>query len=257
MSDVFLYLIIYSFLGWCCECVYCSFGEGEWINRGFLTGPFCPIYGFGAVATLLLLQYLPSRAFAVFFGGMLITSILEYLTSWLMEKLFNARWWDYSEEPFNLHGRVCLLNSVLFGLLCLFLYFDLHPAIQSLVAWFSRDFKLGFLVAFGIYFVVDLGLSVKSALGINIRLKALGELREQILAKYGELDAKWELSQLEEKLRNLNIRDELMEKLENRQKNIGFFERRLMKSFPEMVNKSYPERLEELKRGLKKKQHKK
>lgn len=253
MADIFLYLIIYSFLGWCCECVYCSFGQGEWINRGFLTGPFCPIYGFGAVATLALLQFLPSSALAVFFGGMLITSTLEYITSWAMEKLFNARWWDYSQRPFNIHGRVCLLNSTLFGLLCLFLHFDLHPVIYKSVMLFSQDFKFGFLFAFFLYFIADLSLSIKSSLGINIRLKTLVELREQILVKYAELDAKLELSQLEEKLLTLNIRDELLEKLQKKQKDIGFFERRMMRSFPEMVNKSYPERFEELKKSLKKK----
>lgn len=101
-----------------------------------------------AVSTLVLLQFLPSSATSVFLGGIVITSTLEYITSWIMEKLFNTHWWDYSKRSFNIKGRVCLLNSTLFGLLCLFLYFDLHPIISSLVAFFNYYFKVGFLFAF-------------------------------------------------------------------------------------------------------------
>ena len=252
MVDILLQLIIYSFLGWCCESIYCSLGRGEWINRGFLTGPFCPIYGVGAVVTLGFLKFLPKSVLVVFVGGMLITSTLEYFTSWLMEKLFNARWWDYSKRPFNIKGRVCLLNSTLFGLLCLFLSFDLNPRIEALLAAFSMDFKWGFLVAFFLYFVADFVLAVKSALGINLRLRVLAELREELQEKYQEWSAKLEFAQLEEKILNSDIREELLEKIHKKQKEVGFFERRLMKSFPEMVNKSYPERLEELKKSLKK-----
>ena len=90
MVDIFLQLIIYSFLVWCCESVYCSLGRGEWINRGFLTGPFCPIYGFGAVAALAFLKFLPSSVLVVFVGGMVITSTLEYITSWLLPFVFSS-----------------------------------------------------------------------------------------------------------------------------------------------------------------------
>ncbi len=257
MIDIFLQIIIYSFLGWCCECIYCSFGRGEWINRGFLTGPFCPIYGFGAVITLAFLKLLPSSALIVFLGGIIITSSLEYVTSLVMEKIFNARWWDYSERPFNIQGRVCLLNSTLFGLLCLFLYFDLNPLILKFISKFNFDFKCGFLMAFSLYLIVDLVISIKSALGINIRLKVLTELREQILEKYNEFNEKLDISKLEEKLLALNIKDELFEKMKTKQVNVGFFERRLIKAFPEMKNKSHPERLEELKNSIKMKKGRK
>ncbi len=93
---------------------------------------------------------------------------------------------------------------------------------------------------------------MKSALGINLRLRVLAELREELQEKYQEWSAKLEFAQLEEKILNSDIREELLEKIHKKQKEVGFFERRLMKSFPEMVNKSYPERLEELKKSLKK-----
>ena len=92
----FLWLMIYSIIGWVYESTICSIGHRKLINRGFLNGPYCPIYGTGAVLVLL------------FFAGALVTCSLEYLTSWLMEKLFHARWWDYSKRKFNIGGRVCL-----------------------------------------------------------------------------------------------------------------------------------------------------
>ena len=116
MLNVVLLLIIYSFLGWIVECTYCVLGTGVWINRGFLYGPFIPIYGFGAVLVLGAINYLPNNIFIIFLGSIIITSILEYLTSYLMELFFHTRWWDYSELPFNLNGRICLLNSLLFGI---------------------------------------------------------------------------------------------------------------------------------------------
>ncbi len=252
----FSFIFIFIFLGWCCECIYCSFGKGEWINRGFLTGPFCPIYGFGAIATLGMLQFLPNSTMAVFIGGVIITSTLEYITSWAMEKIFNTFWWDYSSRAFNINGRVCLLNSTLFGLLCLFLTFDIHPQIANFVGLFNIDFKYGFLFAFLIYFITDLCLAVKSALKINIQLKGLMELRNLILEKYDEFGSDLNFHELEEKLKSKNIKDELFSKFNDKQTEIGFFERRLIKSFPEMVNKKYPESLEKIKNDLNKKRQK-
>lgn len=256
LPDVILYLIIYSFLGWCCESLYCSLGTGQWVNRGFLNGPFCPVYGFGAIITLLFLHFVPSSMVGVFIGGILITSTLEYFTSWIMEKLFHARWWDYSKHKFNINGRVCLLNSTLFGILCLFLYFDLHPIIKKAVDFFNLDFKYGFLFAFTLYFIADFTVTIKSVLKINIQLKSLSEIKSKLLEKYPQLKEKFDLSELEENLKNLNIKEELLEKLNFKQHDLKFFERRLIKAFPEMSSKSYPEHLEKLKQNLKKLKHK-
>lgn len=251
LIDILLCLIIYSFLGWCCESIYCSLAKGEWINRGFLTGPFCPIYGFGALITLYFLQYLPNSALIVFIGGLLLTSTLEYVTSWLMEKCFNARWWDYSKRPFNLNGRVCLLNSTLFGLMCLFLYYDVHPNIVTFLRYFNNDFKMGFLAAFMLYFIVDLTLAIRSALGINIRLKTVNQLREQLIEKYGTIDNKLDLKQLEKYLAEHNIRDDLSDKFKQSIHQVNFFERRLMHSFPQLQHHQYPKQLEQLKEEAK------
>ena len=142
--DALLYLMIYSFLGWCCECVYCSIGQKKLVNRGFMTGPFCPIYGFGALGIIYFLTFLPDSVSIVFLGSMFIASLLEYITGATMEKIFHTRWWDYSEHRFNLNGHVCLLNAVLFGILGVALKFDLHPTFRAVVLPLSYEFKMVF-----------------------------------------------------------------------------------------------------------------
>ena len=141
---LFLTFIIYAFFGWCCECIYCSIPAKKLINRGFLTGPICPVYGFGAVIVFQALRPLGSNIFLTFFGGLLLTSTLEYITSFLLEKLFHLSWWDYSKRKFNLHGRVCLRNSLLFGILCVFAVHVIDPWVSGLVLSLSVE-MLSFL----------------------------------------------------------------------------------------------------------------
>ena len=131
--SVILYFIIYSFLGWCCETVYCSILQKKFVNRGFLYGPLCPMYGCGALLVLYLLRDVRASILPLFLSGMVVTTILEYLTSVLLEKLFHMKWWDYSAMPFNINGRVCLLNSCEFGALSVFVVMVLHPAVTRLV----------------------------------------------------------------------------------------------------------------------------
>ena len=127
--DYVLYFFAYSFLGWVCECLYCGIPARRFINRGFLEGPYCPIYGWGALIVIFALTPLRDYPPLLFLGAMIFTSVLEYVTSWLMEKLFHSKWWDYSERPFNLNGRICLLNSFLFGVMGLVVMYVVHPFI--------------------------------------------------------------------------------------------------------------------------------
>ncbi|WP_346961821.1 putative ABC transporter permease [Clostridium sp.] len=113
-SVLFMYWIIYSLLGWVVETIYCSVIDGYFVGRGFLNGPLCPIYGFGELFLLLLLNQYSDNIAIVLILSMIYTTIIEYITSFIMEKLFKMRWWDYSEHKFNIGGRVCLKNSFLF-----------------------------------------------------------------------------------------------------------------------------------------------
>lgn len=133
MEYIFTYWLIYAFFGWIIETIYTSVPAGELQDRGFLSLPIIPIYGFGALIVAFLLQPLSSHPLMIFISGIIATSALEYATSYLMEKLFNMRWWDYSQQKYNIHGRICIKNSLLFGLLSIALVEIIHPMIHSFV----------------------------------------------------------------------------------------------------------------------------
>jgi uncharacterized membrane protein len=112
---LFLLFIIYAMAGWAIEVFNCYIYQKKWVNRGFLIGPYCPIYGFGSVFITLLVPQ-TNDIVSTFLKSMAICSILEYLTSYMMEKLFKTRWWDYTKNKFNINGRICLETMIMFGL---------------------------------------------------------------------------------------------------------------------------------------------
>lgn len=162
----FLWLMIYSVIGWVYESTICSIGQRKLINRGFLNGPYCPIYGTGAVLVLLVLGRIQNPVL-LFFAGAVLTCSLEYLTSWLMEKLFHARWWDYSKRKFNIGGRVCLIGAVVFGAFSVVLILVLHPWVKSLTDRLT-DTALTWICAILLVGIVsDFIVTVKGLLGTH------------------------------------------------------------------------------------------
>lgn len=125
----FLYFIILAILGWIMEVTLQLVQKHKFSNRGFLIGPYCPIYGCGGVLITLALSNLSGHPVALFSTAILICGVLEYLTSYLMEKIFNARWWDYSNNKFNINGRVCLETIIPFGILGLVLIYLINPFV--------------------------------------------------------------------------------------------------------------------------------
>ena len=127
----FLLFMIYSVAGWIMEVTCKSFEAKKFINRGFMIGPYCPIYGWGAIFITILLKRYISDWIVLFFMSMITCGILEYLTSYVMEKLFHARWWDYSKRKYNINGRICLETLVPFGLLGLTIMYITNPIILN------------------------------------------------------------------------------------------------------------------------------
>jgi len=118
---------IYSFFGWLMESVKLSIPSKKFINRGFLIGPYCPIYGTGVFLITILLRKYNDDIWITFFMSLLICGTLEYLTSYIMEKLFKARWWDYSQRKFNINGRICLETLIPFGIAGTFIIYVANP----------------------------------------------------------------------------------------------------------------------------------
>ena len=128
----FLLFSSYSFLGWIMEIINTFRVEKKFVNRGFLIGPYCPIYGCGVLLITLLLKKYQDDIVVTFIFSVLICGILEYITSYLLEKIFHARWWDYSKRKFNINGRICLENLIIFGILGCFIVYILNPFIINL-----------------------------------------------------------------------------------------------------------------------------
>ena len=128
------YFFIYAFLGWCAEVVFAAAQKGTFVNRGFLNGPLYPIYGVGLVAVVALLAPVQDSLGLLYLGAVLLTSAIELVTGFLMEKLFHQRWWDYSTMPFNIGGYVCLLFSLIWGLACVLIVDVVHPLVAGFVA---------------------------------------------------------------------------------------------------------------------------
>lgn len=129
---------LYSFCGWIYESTLVSIQHKTWVNRGFLNGPIVPIYGAGATAVYLFLSGIPDEPVLIFVIGMLVATVLEYLTSYVMEKLFHAKWWDYSNYKYHFQGRICLLASLLWGFLSLLMMDVLQPFMNSVIASIPR-----------------------------------------------------------------------------------------------------------------------
>lgn len=129
----FLLFIAYSFIGWCIEVICKLFQYKKFINRGFLIGPYCPIYGTGAILITFLLKKYTNDPIALFIMSIIICGILEYLTSYIMEKIYHARWWDYSQRKFNINGRICLNTIIPFGILGCFIMYISNPFLLELI----------------------------------------------------------------------------------------------------------------------------
>lgn len=176
-----LYFFFYSAAGWAFESTYCSIGERKIINRGFLTGPMCPIYGTGTlVMEVLLYNPFKNNPIAVFLLGMVFCDIVEYLTSFLMEKLFNARWWDYKNELLNIKGRICLKHTIIWGMGSLAFVKLVHPKIEVLFKRFSDSTIKTIVLIILAVFTVDVIAAVIKASDIKKLLGKLRELKELI-----------------------------------------------------------------------------
>lgn len=171
-----LTFVIYAFIGYICEVVYCSVGKRRLVNRGFLYGPWLPIYGFGGLIVNIFLIPLKSYPVLVFLLGIILTSIVEYIGSWGLEKIFSIKLWDYSKHFCNINGRVCLLNSTLFGVMSISLVYLVQPWIDTLIDLVPALVQYYLADVLRLLFAVDLTLSV---IKMNAFRKALREAVEK------------------------------------------------------------------------------
>ena len=133
LYQILAFFLIYSCLGWCLEVIYAAVSTGQLVNRGFLNGPVCPIYGFGMIIVLFTLSPLADNLLLLYIGGVILPSVLELAGGWALYKLYHTRWWDYSDFPFNIGGYICLEFSLLWGVGTVVVMKAVHPVIAGFV----------------------------------------------------------------------------------------------------------------------------
>ena len=174
---------IYSFAGWLMEVIRVSKKEKKFVDRGFLIGPYCPIYGYGVLLITILLRKYTDDIIVTFFMSLIICGILEYLTSYLMEKIFKARWWDYSDRKFNINDRICLENLIPFGIGGCIIVYIINPFLLGIID-FVPDIIMHILLTFLLIgYITDLIVSLKIILNLKIVKKELKDNTDEISEK--------------------------------------------------------------------------
>ena len=184
-ARVLFWFFLYGVLGWCVEVIYAAIKEHRLVNRGFLCGPICPIYGFGMVGLLFCMRRLPARGedpgvVTIFIVGMVLTTLIELIGGWVLFKLYRIRWWDYSHLKYNLGGYVCPQFSLLWGLGSVLMVKVVHPLLAHAGDPLPLQVLLPLDGTLLVFFLVDVGVSTAAAIGLNQRLEEIDELRAKL-----------------------------------------------------------------------------
>lgn len=225
LLNLFTYFIIYSMIGWIAELIWRSLVEEKRFVKeaGFLTGPWCPIYGFGGLMIAYFLKDYQDDLFGLFIISTVMCTILEYITSYVMEKTFGKRWWDYSNYKFNLNGRICLLNSVVFGISAIAFVHFLHPFVVSTIDKLPEVLHIVLVGVVAVIFIFDFVMSLISVLHLKKIFATLNEnLKKKIVFRK-------------------NIKKLTEAELNKKSKFISFNTLHMLKRFPNLIYGSQKE----------------
>ena len=176
-----LFFYIYCFFGWIIESIYVSVCTGNWVNRGFMRGPVIPIYGTGAVIVLFAVIPFRTSPILVFIVGTVAASILEFVTGFVMERIYKVRYWDYSDKPFNLCGYICLFNSLCWGVLSILLIYLVHSWVEKGVLFLNDMVLLSIDSGISSLFIVDLFNSSTTAVELKRMLANSQKLKDDLM----------------------------------------------------------------------------
>ncbi len=171
---------IYAFLGWCVEVIFHAVSEGKFLNRGFLNGPVCPIYGFGVLIVALCLDPVKDSLPFLFLGSVILTSLLEFLTGFILERFFDDKWWDYSEEPLNICGYICIRFSLAWGLACILIVDVIYPITSKLIWLIPLTLGHVLLGVFAFLILADTAVTLIETLKLRMKLVFLDNTEKGI-----------------------------------------------------------------------------
>lgn len=250
---IFLWFIIYSFAGWFYESVLCSITGKKLVNRGFLNGPVCPIYGCGAVTIILIFENYSESLLSLFLASAVVTCVIEYITSYLMEKLFHARWWDYSDKMFNINGRICMGGFIVFGAFSVILVKWFHPFVDGLIDKYITQNEI--IISASILLVIiasDTIITVLHIIKMNDRLAEIQKAYDEFKEYIKEQKAEYEL-QVKERFENSKFYSERIDSLLKLRR---LQDRRIWSAFPRMTSIKGRDALEKMKEIIEEKKQK-
>lgn len=276
------FFFIYGVLGWCVEVAYAAVKQGEFVNRGFLNGPICPIYGVGVVSVIYCLGEVKGNLVVLYAASVVLVTVIEGITGFVMDRLFHHKWWDYTDQPLNIGGYVCLVFSLIWGVFCVFIMKIFQPVVKGVVIHIPFIIGLIVLIVCAIAMSADLYVTASAVLKLNKKLEAM----DKIAAELHELSDRMgeniyenvkEGMEKEEKLKEkaqyakeagrelkaeydaeLRIRreellakkEELHVRYEKLLKEKGVVGERLLQAFPGMESRKYKAALQELKKSI-------
>ncbi|GAA6376524.1 putative ABC transporter permease [Firmicutes bacterium i23-0019-B6] len=206
---ILLYFFVYGFLGWCTEVGFAAFKTHHFVNRGFLNGPICPIYGVGVTAVITVLTPYKSDIIVLYILSVVLVTVLEGVTGWAMDKIFHNKWWDYSDMPLNIGGYVCLLFSIVWGFACLFIIYFIQPLVHDLLAFIPTIVGIILIIILGITLIADLYVTASTIFKFNRRLAAM----EKIAAEMHEISEQIGQGIFEKTIRAMDRQEASKEKL--------------------------------------------
>lgn len=230
--------LIYGFLGWCMEVIYNTAKTGKFINPGFLSGPICPIYGFGALLVLQITEPFQDNVWLLFLVAIILTSGLELIAGFLMKLLFNQRWWDYRQYPFNIGGYICLYFSLIWGVACVLMVKVIQPIILKIIPSELNQFNMIILSLLSLALIIDFIATINQMFKLKKELILIDEIDRQILQLSDSLGEK--ISAASQK--TINDLNELKTKHDEIFAKINQRYRRLLKAFPNSTTKDFLEK---------------
>lgn len=280
--SLLLYFFIYSFLGWCTEVAYATVKERRFVNRGFLNGPWCPIYGVGVSAVVTLLDGFRDSLLLLYLSSLVLVTLIEGMTGFIMDKIFHHKWWDYTGLPLNIGGYVCLPFSIAWGAACVVIVKGIHPLIERLVGFLPEAAGAALLCVLTVCLAADVAVTTAGILKLNRRLDMLerigaelheisdrmgANIHENVMDAMEKAEALEDVAQArKEKLDALSgearerldlLSGETRERYDILRQRYAELtgatlqaSRRLVRAFPRMESRRHKELLEELKRKL-------
>ena len=263
---LFLYFFVYGFLGWCTEVAFAAVKEQRFVNRGFLNGPICPIYGVGVSAVVFLLEPYSHKLLLLYIASVIIVTLIEGLTGWIMDVLFHSKWWDYSDMKFNIGGYVCLTFSLVWGVACVAIMKFIHPLIHKALSFIPHTLGIVIIVILAAALIADLSVTVSAILKFNKHLEGMEKIAKElheISDQIGDDISEKVFAALEKGNNNaLELREFKMEKEEERNYRIAELKERynnivekipantfrLEKAFPKMQSRIHEKQFNSFRR---------